>query len=172
MSYGFPTGKSDTPMRAGRFPYRSKSPGAISTLPPIFPSSNHISRKDGENMFTEKLLRRLRDRGFDISPRRDLFLLSKDGKQRWLNIREKEKPSYYRFGKRFEYGTPKVHFDRYKKMVARGEPVYSVICERSTGKVYIAPFAALIKTAREYSGNRLDTGGTVFLPKDAYRELR
>lgn len=118
-----------------------------------------------------KLLSRLKDRGYDIAPAQDCYIASKDGKRRWLNIREKESASYYRFGKRFEYGMPKGCFDRYKKLVARGEPVYSVICERSTGKVYIASFAALIKTAREYTGNRLDTGGTVFLPKESFKEL-
>ena len=119
----------------------------------------------------QRLLQSLASKGFAVEQYQDLYRVCKDGRCRLLNIRTKQTASYCRRLERHEFGMRATDFDRYKQLAADGETVFVVINESSTGRRYVASVDALVKSARTYRGDKLDTGGTVFLPVSAFRML-
>lgn len=98
---------------------------------------------------TEKAISHLRASGHRVEQYQDLYLI--DGGA-YLNIRHKTEASYHRRSKRREFGTPKVHWDRYVKLAREGRPVYTVVIEGKSNTVYYARVADLIPHARVYLG--------------------
>ena len=133
-----------------------------------------IFKRKGKDDMSAKtnLLNRFRGNGYKVSRKdcqhKDLRRLSRNGKTLWLNIRTKACASYFRKGDRYEYGLPAVCFDRYAALSNSGETVLLAICDRQASKVYIANIRSLSPAARTYVGDKLDSGGTVFLPRDAF----
>jgi hypothetical protein len=84
----------------------------------------------------------------------------------YYNLRHKAEASFHRRSKRYEFGIPKIHWDRYVQVAKDGNPVYSLIVEEKSNLVYMAKLTELAAVARVYSGDTVDTGGTVFLPRD------
>ncbi len=97
----------------------------------------------------------------------DFYLAGKN----YLNIRSKSEASYHRKTKRYEFGMPRRDYDRYLRMVKEGRQVYSLIIESKSDTLYIAKLSDLAAYARMYDGDKVDKGGSVFLPRDRYRKV-
>lgn len=89
----------------------------------------------------------------------------------YINLRHKAQASYHRRSKRHEFGIPKLHWDRYVELAKEGKCVYSLIVEENTSLIYCARIIDLGAVARVYSGDAIDKGGTVFVPRDRYKVM-
>src|SRR5581483_5616356 len=88
-----------------------------------------------------------------------LYVL-KGGK--YINLRHKSEATYYRKGRQYEFGIPKVHWDRYVKLARESKTVCSIVVEENTSTVYGANIKDLVSSVRVYHGDAVDVGGTVF----------
>ncbi len=114
---------------------------------------------------TDKVISHFQSSGSKVKKYQDLYVI--DG-EFFVNVRHKHEASYHRRTKRHEFGIPLVHWNRYVKLLKDGHRVYSVVVETKTDTVYYARLKDLIPMSREYLGDSVDNGGTVFIPKDAY----
>lgn len=89
----------------------------------------------------------------------------------YINLRHKAAASYHRCGMRHEFGIPKVCWERYVQLAREHRIVYSLIVEDKTKTLYAAKVIDLAAVARVYYGDDIDNGGTVFVPRDAYKTL-
>ena len=78
-----------------------------------------------------------------------------------LNIRQKSEASWYKRGKRYEYGVALTQAKKYRQY----PNLIIIIHEVKTGEVMYGSFAKLLTTARVYDGEKIDWGGTMFLRK-------
>ncbi len=117
-------------------------------------------------MKEEDIIARLRSRDRTIGKHEDWYIV--DGN--YVNVRRKTEASFWRAGQRHEFGIPLRDWNKYRAW-DRSAPTYSVILERSTGQVYCGRIQDLAGKARIYDGDKVDRGGTVFIPRDAYKNV-
>jgi len=78
-----------------------------------------------------------------------------------FNFRQKTEASWHRKGRRYEYGIALVQAKRYQQY----PNLLLIIHETKTGEVLYARFADLMTTARVYPYDKIEPGGTLFVPK-------
>jgi putative SOS response-associated peptidase YedK len=116
----------------------------------------------------QPLLKYLTEKGYKLTPKGDCYIItSPTGKQTIANLRWKTRPVWGRKTKRWEWSVPLRHWQCY---IANHVETFFVL-EKSTGTIFVARLQDLQAEAREYHGEDLDAGGTVFLPCDRYKRL-
>lgn len=121
----------------------------------------------------DQYLEKLRTNGFSIKSVADCYELThQSGLKAIFNLRWKTKPVWGKIRRRFEFSIPKLQFDRYNKLdQSQSIRVYSIIIEKQSGEVLVAKIADLKTVAAVYDSDLLDKGGSVFVPKSAYRAV-
>jgi hypothetical protein len=102
---------------------------------------------------------------FPVKKYQDLHLI---GGGVYLNIRTKSEATYHRRSKKHEFGFPRVDWDRYVGMVRDGKKLGLIVIEKKTDVLYYARLEDVALHARLYLGDKVDKGGTVFLPRDKF----
>lgn len=110
----------------------------------------------------------LTSKGYTLQPIADCYqITSPKGNVARCNLRWKTKPVWGKVARRWEWSIPKRDWDRYLQSGIQ----LSFVLEKSTGTIYVSQLADLLHEAREYHGDELDKGGTVFLPVSLYKRL-
>ncbi len=99
--------------------------------------------------------------------------VSRDGERTWVEVKAKNNSgSPTRLTGRAEHGFSWRLFCEYRDVQRiTGTPVYIVIFETVTGDVLFQSLDALDGIKRVYDGDKMDRGGTVFFPRDAFEFL-
>lgn len=91
------------------------------------------------------------------------------GTRIWVEVKTKAAATYHRVGRRYEHGIPRRHFLAYRQVQAiTGCPVWLFVVEEATGVVLCARLDDLAGRCRVYTGAKMDRGGMVFFPRDAF----
>lgn len=96
--------------------------------------------------------------------------ICKNGTRRWAEVKTKTKADWTHITQRLEHGFPLRHYQDYFKVQREtGTEVWLFIYEESTGDVLYAKINDLDSIKRIYDGDKMDRGGTVFFPRDAFK---
>jgi hypothetical protein len=99
--------------------------------------------------------------------------VSKAGARSWVEVKAKNNAgSPTRLTGQIEHGFSWRLFQQYQAVQQiTGTPVYIIILEVLTGDVLCQSLDALDAIKRVYHGDKMDRGGTVFFPRDAFEPL-
>lgn len=96
--------------------------------------------------------------------------ISQNGERRWAEVKTKTKADWTYMTQRLEHGFPLRHYHHYQKVQQiTGTEVWLFIYEESTGDVLYAKIDDLDCAKRIYGGDKMDRGGTIFFPRDAFK---
>lgn len=96
--------------------------------------------------------------------------IAKDGTRRWAEVKTKEKADWTVITQRYEHGFKLRHYHHYLRVQEiTGCEVWIFIYEEKTGDILYARLDDLTGIRREYLGDKMDKGGTVFFPRDAFK---
>jgi len=83
-----------------------------------------------------------------------------------VNVRGKDHASWWRKGRREEFGIPLVEFTTYFDMAkSLGVPLYFIFYEEKMKMISYIDAETAMSEARLWEGDDVDVGGTLFVPK-------
>lgn len=126
----------------------------------IIPTAD-IVRADGKGPRAEGERETLVLPDFDVvAPREGRF---------WAEVKAKSGADFTILTRRLEHGIGLFYFRQYLAIAARTHaPVLLFIYELNTGLLLHQDCARLASQARYYTGEKMDAGGMVFFPRDAF----
>lgn len=87
----------------------------------------------------------------------------------WAEIKAKSGADFTMLTRRLEHGIGLFYFRQYQAIATRTQaPVSLFIYELNTGLLLRQDCAHLASQARVYTGEKMDAGGMVFFPRDAF----
>lgn len=109
------------------------------------------------------------EKRFSLAPIEDCYEATSkaSGAVCLINVRWKTKPVWSRTLRRWEYGISLLRFNHYQEL-AQQIPLFLIVAEKESGKVYWSNLLKLAPLGRAYEGdNAPDEGGSWFFPKEA-----
>ncbi len=95
--------------------------------------------------------------------------VARGGRRKWAEVKTKLRPDFTRITGRYEHGIPIRHFEHYRQVQAvTGAEVWLFIYEEEPAVVICQALDKLEPQSRFYRGPRMDRGGMVFWPRDAF----